>query len=403
MRQSRQLRRLHERQKVKNRQKDVACDVATKSTKHFLLPVLAGVFLCAIVIFALLKMRAGNGSSVSTAELPKIEELIEMSDDQIADIGIARVNLACAQGLGKTPDSPAVTDEYLSTLERMTTAVWTQTLRNQHRFVENPAEYENSEIYYKVGMLVTVLGQDFKAHYNQTKIQDATLESMIDNSFFDNPADVFLTGLLGNGRQGTCSSMPVLSVAVGRKLGYPLKLVGAKGHLFFRWDDGKERMNFETTHKVSVYSDDHFKTWPFPINDHEIEMGWYLKNYTPREELAIFLSIRAAVLSNQGRKEAALKTFAAANKLHPHPDYQAAMFNLQQLGVSTTRPRNLTADEINMRESVLAVQEAIEMSRPPRYVSDLPPDVTPPNPLLNSPFPPRPTFPQPVKLIRFKR
>ena len=30
--------------------------------------------------------------------------------------------------------------------------------------------------------------------------------------------------------RGTCSSLPVLQVAVGRRLGYPLKLVTTKGH-----------------------------------------------------------------------------------------------------------------------------------------------------------------------------
>jgi hypothetical protein len=54
---------------------------------------------------------------------------------------------------------------------------------------------------------------------------------------------LFLHGLT-QGRGGTCLSMPVAYVAVGRRLGYPLKLVTAKGHLFARWEslDGKERL-----------------------------------------------------------------------------------------------------------------------------------------------------------------
>jgi hypothetical protein len=39
----------------------------------------------------------------------------------------------------------------------------------------------------------------------------------------------------------------VLYVAIGRRLGYPLKLVECKGHLFVRWEDAKERFNIEGT------------------------------------------------------------------------------------------------------------------------------------------------------------
>lgn len=39
----------------------------------------------------------------------------------------------------------------------------------------------------------------------------------------------------------------MLYVAIGRRLGYPLKLVECKGHLFVRWEDAKERFNIEGT------------------------------------------------------------------------------------------------------------------------------------------------------------
>ena len=49
-------------------------------------------------------------------------------------------------------------------------------------------------------------------------------------------ARLFIHGII-DGPGGTCASMPVLYVAVGRRLGYPLKLVEARGHLLLRWDD----------------------------------------------------------------------------------------------------------------------------------------------------------------------
>ena len=68
--------------------------------------------------------------------------------------------------------------------------------------------------------------------------------------------------------------MPVLYVAVGRRLGYPLKLATTKGHLFARWDGldhsypaWRERFNIEGTHGFSSYPDDYYKTWPFKLTD----------------------------------------------------------------------------------------------------------------------------------------
>jgi hypothetical protein len=84
-------------------------------------------------------------------------------------------------------------------------------------------------------------------------------------------------------------------VVIGRRLGYPMKLVTAKEHLFCRWDDGKVRFNIEGAGEgVSYYEDDHYRTWPHPISEADIKSGEFLKSMTPQEELAIFLMQRAA-------------------------------------------------------------------------------------------------------------
>ena len=64
--------------------------------------------------------------------------------------------------------------------------------------------------------------------------------------------------------------MPVLYVAVGRRRGYPLKLVEAPTHLFFRWEDPDgERFNVPevfnvegTGHGISFHPDDYYRIWP---------------------------------------------------------------------------------------------------------------------------------------------
>ena len=222
---------------------------------------------------------------------PTIGQMVEMSDAELGRMDIATVILLCTPSVPGF--APVDLEKCLRTLDYMVEGVRNEAARNWHRFLENPAESENSEAYFKVAMMITVLCQDFKVAYNPEKIQPATLETLKDKTFYSDPDDVFLSGMIGNRRLGTCSSIPVLCVAVGRRLGYPLKLAAAKGHLFFRWEDAKERRNFECTHAVNCISDEEYRKWPFPITDDEIEKGHYLRNFTPREELACFLSIRA--------------------------------------------------------------------------------------------------------------
>lgn len=104
----------------------------------------------------------------------------------------------------------------------------------------------------------------------------------------------FIHGLL-EGRGGTCTTMPVLFVALGRRLGYPLKLVSAAIHFFVRWDapDG-ERMNIESTSDgLRTPPDDYYLTWPQPANPQHVEKGWHLKSKPPHEELAAFYVFRS--------------------------------------------------------------------------------------------------------------
>ncbi len=151
---------------------------------------------------------------------------------------VAECNLICAQGL---PGSESLnTRNLLTRLDEMAEHVDAEIRRNYHRFLADPSQSENSQAKYCFLMLVTVLQQDFGVRYNPDRIRDPD---------FRDSRDLFIHGMLtGNG--GTCASMPVLYTAIGRRLGWPMKLAAARGHLFCRWDDpnghhpfGKERFN----------------------------------------------------------------------------------------------------------------------------------------------------------------
>jgi Transglutaminase-like superfamily len=162
-------------------------------------------------------------------------------------------------------------------------------------------------------MMVTVLQQDFGIRYNPERIR---------NPDFRDAGDLFIHGLLGeNG--GTCASMPVLYAAVGRRLGWPIKLVHAHTHLFCRWDDlegqhpyGKERFNIEATGQgANFFADDYYRTWPEPVPDDMIERLGYLKSLSPAEELADFLRLRGHCLEDNGSIGKACEAYRSSCQL----------------------------------------------------------------------------------------
>ncbi len=87
--------------------------------------------------------------------------------------------------------------------------------------------------------MVTVLQRDLGLRYNLAFMEGEDDASDSHNLFIHGP----LTG-----RGFTCVTAPVIYAAIGRRLGYPIKLVHAKQHTFCRWDerDG-ERFNIEAT------------------------------------------------------------------------------------------------------------------------------------------------------------
>ena len=256
-----------------------------------------------------------------------LERLLELPAEELGQEDIAEMNLLCAQGLsgGENIDiskALPVLDDWAETARRSIE-------QNSHRFKENPSEYRNSESLFKMIMLVLTLQQDLKVHYDPSMMgtaifsgnTEAIKRDLADESYFRDSQSVFLHGILSEDRRGTCSSMPVLYVAVGRRLGFPLKLVTAKGHLFVRWEGNGERFNIEGTGVgVDSPSDEDYMKGPLPISREEVDKGLYLKSLSPSEELAVFLENRALCLKVNKRKDEALVAFAQANRLRPRHD-----------------------------------------------------------------------------------
>ena len=274
---------------------------------------------------------AASGGSQVAAPQPRtsLQQLLASSPAQIAQCDIALLNLVCAVGLPGAENLDP--QDCIAVLAGWAERVRSETERHLYRYKANPREFESSEGYFRMLMMAVVLYEDFSVRYNPARIGTPGALDPNDH-FFADSRDVFLHGLVGSRVQGlkskvqsrsafalgTCSSMPVLYVALGRRLGYPLKLATTKAHVFLRWEGAGERFDLEATGKgMNRYDDEHFKQWPYPVTEEEIQADGYLKSLTPVEELALFLSLRGHCLKEAGRMSEAVASYAEAVRLAP--------------------------------------------------------------------------------------
>lgn len=161
----------------------------------------------------------GQGRRTASSEHgshPGLRALLTLAPQALAANDIAAVNLACAEGL---PGAENVeVNQVLEELAAMAAQVRKETDRHLYRFRRNPTEFENSEGFFRMVMLAVVLAEDYGVHYAPGK-RGTAAQARMGDGFFADARDVFLVGLAGQRRAGTCSSLPVLYVAVGRRLG----------------------------------------------------------------------------------------------------------------------------------------------------------------------------------------
>ena len=230
------------------------------------------------------------------------KRLARLSELELFKIDIAEKNAACAAGLPGSGEAELLGS--LRSLPEITEKVRWGTRKNLTRFFRKPWEFHRSKAYFRILTMTTILQRDCAVRYNPAKIPGAAP--------FD-AADSFLFGAL-RPFGGTCASIPVLFISVGRRLGYPLYLVTARGkganHFFARWEKlrkdrgtfGKETFNIEATAQgLSTPQDDHYRTGRYLYTPGLEEKGRFLKSLTPREELAGFS--RPAISLLEGRRQ----------------------------------------------------------------------------------------------------
>jgi hypothetical protein len=240
-----------------------------------------------------------------------LTHLLSLPAAFLARYDIAETNLICAYGL---------TGKHDIEIEAMLKVLDTWTKRIQTYTAQKLSGHPSGSLSkLRIRAMTQALTKQLSVRYNPK----LAISPVPDPEPITDPRDTFIHGLLSGGRMGTCASLPVLLVAIGRRLGYPLKLVLAPEHCFCRWDSPDERFNIEFDDRgLGFPPDNHYKEWPFKwtAKDHERERTrrYFLFSLTPQQELASFVFHRALHLNlNPKRRKVALATMRAAYRLHP--------------------------------------------------------------------------------------
>jgi hypothetical protein len=247
-----------------------------------------------------------TGDSNPSPGAAKLQDLLAMDDQTLDRADPLEVDLAVARTIPGCESLDVA--KYKKTVDEWAERVRAETDRHLYKFQQAPGEYKNSQAYFKALVLATVIGQDFHVGYD------------VESVSFDKPSDLFIHGVVDQ-RRGTCVSLPVMYMAIGYRLGYPIRAVTVPRHLFCRWEDpaAGERFNIEAAGAggLSDYPDEHYKTWPTPCDPRDIESGSALKTLTMREFLGQKLATRGDYYWHKNQRPEAIESYALAHRLCP--------------------------------------------------------------------------------------
>lgn len=245
-----------------------------------------------------------------------LQSLLEMKAPPSNYLDLAAVSFACASGL---PGTEGFDDKKgFVTLDKWARHIKAETDKRYTSYFARPGYYDNSVSKFKIIILILTLQEDYGVGYNMNLANSKIMMNLQDPSFFHDSKDVFLHGTLTGNRKGTCSSLPILIIVLGRRLGYPLRLVTTRGHLYARWDSPDERFNIECSMRgVDFYPDEYYKKWPCRPTQAQVNAERFFVSLTPGEEIAILTEIRGYCLDANARYREAAIAYGVAMKWRP--------------------------------------------------------------------------------------
>ncbi|MHC4599109.1 MAG: transglutaminase family protein [Planctomycetota bacterium] len=133
------------------------------------------------------------------------------------------------------------------------------------------------------------------------------------------PENLYLHKVLQR-KMGYCVSLAVVYLALGRRLGLPLKGVRIPSHFIVRYDDGETARNVETT-DFGIAHPDVYYIRKYRIAPESLRKGVYLRPITLRQVFADLFNNRGTLRGVRGDWEAALHALNRGLRIDPASPY----------------------------------------------------------------------------------
>ncbi len=158
---------------------------------------------------------AGDEGNFDGSYIPSpltYQALLKLSPELLDKVDVGTMDLLCAQGLPGSENLDVGAN--LSTLDAWAGRVKMEEENNLRRYFDSPGLFRNSLSYFRTVLLVSSLN-DLGCLPDKDRTNDES-----NASFFADSKSIFIHGLLGPHHGGTCSSIPILIVAVSQRLGF---------------------------------------------------------------------------------------------------------------------------------------------------------------------------------------
>jgi len=244
---------------------------------------------------------------VALASPPEtLEELRVMSDAELERLDVIRMNLIVAKEVDPDIDIRFF-EKYFDALAAYA-KYQIDTL--EPAFDADTSPYKSSKEIWKCAVLWEIVTEDFGIGYLQEGI------SGLDHT---QPWQKFVHGVVTR-KQGTCCNLPVIYLALGQRLGFPIRAAMAPRHTYLQWvyADGSH-VNFDVTSRKGMMVDSDANIREADINTcPDFYQEHVFRAMSARELLGSFLRNLGDVYA--ARKYLRHAVVAYSNALFCYPD-----------------------------------------------------------------------------------
>jgi len=217
-----------------------------------------------------------------------IQDLLKLPEDKI-DIGLAALTLA------REVYPEIDVSSYSARIDHLAAKVW-----KLSQSTRNPRDPN-----LRVRCLNTVL----YLHENFRAVRDVSFANR-------KPAYYYLNRVLTT-KQGNCFSMPLLYVAVGQRLGWPIYMVDVPDHAFVRYvDPAYKEQNIEATSGGGYVPNERYVK-DFLVSEKGRKSGAYLRTRTRRDMLGQLIGLNGVTSAQRGQLTKAIAAPTCAAQLSP--------------------------------------------------------------------------------------